>query len=275
MFLYGPPGTGKTTIGSRISSIYQDYVWVPYAVEVDSQIITVFDPGVHKRRLETEIEDCDRRWVLCHRPCVITGGELTGEMLELQYNPALRYYSAPLQMKANNGVILLDDFGRQRIRPQELLNRWMTALDRRVEYLSLPGGRKFEIPFDTLVIFATNMEPAELADEAFLRRIPNKIRVGWATREQFMEIFRREAKGSRALPIDDEVLTFLVNHLTNELNVPLSPCYARDLLDQIFWAARYLHAKPELTKELAKWACSNYFLQTPTNDNRESLEKSE
>jgi predicted ATPase with chaperone activity len=166
MFLYGPPGTGKTSIASRISSIYQDDVWIPHAVEVDSQIITVYDPGVHKRRLETELEDCDRRWVLCRRPCVITGGELTAEMLELQYNPVLRFYSAPLQMKANNGVFILDDFGRQRIRPQELLNRWMTALDRRVEFLSLPGGRKFEIPFYTLVIFSTNIEPLQLADEA-------------------------------------------------------------------------------------------------------------
>jgi MoxR-like ATPase len=269
MFLYGPPGTGKTSIASRISSIYQDYVWIPHAVEVDSQIITVYDPGVHKRRLETDLEDCDRRWVLCRRPCVITGGELTAEMLELQYNPVLRFYSAPLQMKANNGVFILDDFGRQRIRPQELLNRWMTALDRRVEFLSLPGGRKFEIPFDTLVIFSTNIEPLQLADEAFLRRIPNKIRVGWATKEQFMKIFRQEAEGIRALSIDDEVLEFLADYLTTELKVPLSPCYARDLLDQIFWAARYLHAKPEFNKELAKWACSNYFLQTPANGRSE------
>jgi MoxR-like ATPase len=265
MFLYGPPGTGKSSIASRVSSIYEDYVWIPHAVEVDSQIITVYDPGVHKRRLETELEDCDRRWVLCRRPCVISGGELTAEMLELQYNPVLRFYAAPLQMKANNGVFILDDFGRQRIRPQELLNRWMTALDRRVEFLSLPGGRKFEIPFDTLVIFATNIEPLQLADEAFLRRIPNKIKVGWATKEQFMEIFRREAEGSRALAVNDEVLEFLVDYLTKEMRVPLSPCYARDLLDQIFWAARYLHAKPEFTKDLAKWACSNYFLQSPAS----------
>jgi MoxR-like ATPase len=266
MFLYGPPGTGKSSIASRISTIYQDYVWIPHAVEVDNQIITVYDPGVHTRRLESDIEDCDRRWVLCRRPCMITGGELTAEMLELQYNPVLRFYSAPLQMKANNGVFILDDFGRQRIRPQDLLNRWMTALDRRVEFLSLPGGRKFEIPFDTLVVFATNIEPLQLADEAFLRRIPNKIKVGWVTKEQFMEIFRQEAQGVRALAVDDEVLEFLVDYLTNELKVALSPCYARDLLDQIFWAARYLHAKPEFTKDLAIWACSNYFLQTPTSE---------
>jgi MoxR-like ATPase len=271
MFLYGPPGTGKSSIASRISTIYQDYVWIPHAVEVDNQIITVYDPGVHKRRLESDIEDCDRRWVLCRRPCMITGGELTAEMLELQYNPVLRFYSAPLQMKANNGVFILDDFGRQRIRPQDLLNRWMTALDRRVEFLSLPGGRKFEIPFDTLVVFATNIEPLQLADEAFLRRIPNKISVSWATKEQFMEIFRREAEGARALRVDNDVLQFLVDYLTNEMKVALSPCYARDLLDQIFWAARYLHARPELTKDVAKWACSNYFLQTSTSEKNKTV----
>ena len=259
MFLYGPPGTGKTSIANRITEIYHDYVWVPHAVEVDNQIITVFDPGVHRRRLESEIEDSDRRWVLCHRPFVITGGELTGEMLELQFNSVSRYYSAPLQMKANNGIFVLDDFGRQRMRPQELLNRWMTALDRRIEFLALPGGRKFEIPFDTLVVFSTNIEPMQLGDEAFLRRIPNKIKVDFATREQFMKIFRREAEMVRGLPVKDEVLEFLVQHLTDEIKVPLSHCYARDLLDQIFWAARYLHAKPEFTVDLAKWACSNYF----------------
>lgn len=275
MFLYGPPGTGKTSIANRISAIYQDYVWVPQAVEVDGQIITVFDPGVHKTRDEGKIEDCDRRWVLCQRPCVITGGELSGEMLELQYNSALRYYSAPLQMKANNGVLILDDFGRQRIRPQELLNRWMTALDRRVEFLSLPGGRKFEIPFDTLVVFSTNIEPLELADEAFLRRIPNKIKVGWATKEQFLEIFRREARVARGLSVDDKVLHFLVGYLTKELKVQLSPCYVRDLLDQIFWAARYLHAKPEFTEELATWACSNYFLQSPESGENKPSEMAE
>jgi MoxR-like ATPase len=259
MFLYGPPGTGKTSIASRVLAIYKDYVWIPYAVEVDNQIITVFDPGVHRRRLESEIEDSDRRWVLCHRPCVITGGELTGEMLELQFNPVSRYYSAPLQMKANNGIFVIDDFGRQRMRPQELLNRWMTALDQRIEYLSLPGGRKFEIPFDTLVIFSTNIEPRQLGDDAFLRRIPNKIKVDFASPEQFVKIFRREAEEVRGLPVDEDVLDFLVDHLQNEIKVPLSQCYPRDLLDQIFWAARYLNAKPEFNKDLARWACSNYF----------------
>jgi MoxR-like ATPase len=265
MFLYGPPGTGKTSIASRVRAIYHDYVWIPYAVEVDNQIITVFDPGVHQRREESEIEDSDRRWVLCHRPCVVTGGELTGEMLELQYNPVSRYYSAPLQMKANNGIFVIDDFGRQRMRPQELLNRWMTALDQRIEYLGLPGGRKFQIPFDTLVVFSTNIEPMQLGDQAFVRRIPNKIKVDFASPEQFVKIFRREAEEVRGLTVREEDLNFLVDYLTNHLKVELSHCYARDLLDQIFWAARYLNAKPEFNQELAKWACSNYFFSGMSN----------
>jgi hypothetical protein len=144
------------------------------------------------------------------------------------------------------------------MRPQELLNRWMTALDQRIEYLSLPGGRKFEIPFDTLVIFSTNIEPKQLGDDAFLRRIPNKIKVDFASAEQFVNIFRKESE-ARGLPVDEEVLDFLVDHLLTEIRVPLSQCFPRDLLDQIFWASRYLNANPEFNKDLATWACSNYF----------------
>ena len=260
MFLYGPPGTGKTSVAMRLASMYADKVWVPYAIEVDNQIVTVYDPGVHMRTPALEPEDTDKRWILCRRPCVVTGGELTLEMLEVQYNPISQYSSAPAQMKANNGVLILDDFGRQRVKPLDLLNRWMTALDRRIEFLTLPGGRKFEIPFDLLVVFSTNLAPLQLGDEAFLRRIPNKILVRHATEEQFKQIFLREVNaGTRQLKVEPEVLDFLVRHLREDLKQSLSQCYARDILDQIFWAAKYLHAKPEFTLELAQWACSNYF----------------
>lgn len=260
MFLYGPPGTGKTSVAMRLASMYADKVWVPYAIEVDNQIVTVYDPGVHMRSPALEPEDTDKRWILCRRPCVVTGGELTLEMLEVQYNPISQYSSAPAQMKANNGVLILDDFGRQRVKPLDLLNRWMTALDRRIEFLTLPGGRKFEIPFDLLVVFSTNIAPLQLGDEAFLRRIPNKILVRHATEEQFKQIFLREVNaGTRQLKVEPEVLDFLVRHLREDLKQSLSQCYARDILDQIFWAAKYLHAKPEFTLELAQWACSNYF----------------
>jgi MoxR-like ATPase len=260
MFLYGPPGTGKTSIATRLSSIYSDKVWLPYAIEVDNQIVTVYDPGVHHRHPSLEPEDSDKRWALCSRPCVVTGGELTLEMLEVQYNPISQYSSAPSQMKANNGVLILDDFGRQRVKPQDLLNRWMTALDRRIEFLTLPGGKKFEIPFDPLVVFSTNIEPLQLGDAAFLRRIPNKILAPYATEEQFKQIFLREVNtGARMLKVEPEVLDFLVRHLREDLKQTLSQCYARDILNQIFWAAEYLRAKPEFTEELAQWACSNYF----------------
>jgi DNA polymerase III delta prime subunit len=261
MFLYGPPGTGKTSLAMRLPSVYSDSVWIPYAVEVEDQIITVFDPGVHQRTPGGEPEETDRRWVLCRRPCVITGGELSLETLDVQYNPIQRYSAAPAQMKANNGVLVLDDFGRQRARPQELLNRWMTALGMRVEFLTLPGGQKFEIPFDVMVVFATNIEPNELGDEAFLRRIPNKVLVDYANEDQFKDIFMREVSAaSRKIHVDPKDLDFLVNHITNDLKKPLCHCYARDILNQIFWASNYLQAKPEFNEDLARWACSNYFV---------------
>ena len=165
--LHGPSGTGKTAIAETLPRIYDDHVWLPYAVEIDGQIITVYDPGIHERSEEAEPADGDRRWVLCSRPRVIVGGELTTEMLDLQFNPLTKFYSAPLQMKANNGVLIVDDFGRQRMQPEEMLNRWIVPLDRRIDFLTLAGGKSFEIPFDLFVVFATNLDPAELMDEAF------------------------------------------------------------------------------------------------------------
>jgi predicted ATPase with chaperone activity len=259
IFLHGPSGTGKTSIANSLPTIYHDQVCIPYAVEVDGQIITVYDPGLHRPSGEAVPEDTDKRWVLCHRPCVIAGGELSAEMLDLQYNQASRYYTAPLQMKANNGVLILDDFGRQRMRTDELFNRWMTPLDRRVDFLTLPGGKKFEIPFDLFVVFATNLDPNELADEAFLRRIPNKIRINHASLEQFLEIFRREC-ATRLLERDEVVETHLVQFITQEMKQPLLQCYARDLINQIFWAAAYLGVEPRLTQNTLDQACRNYFL---------------
>ena len=177
IILYGPTGTGKTVIAETLPRIYKDSVWIPHAVEVQGQIITVFDPLLHKSREEMMSAECDARWVLCRRPRVIVGGELTMQLLDLQLNPALGFYSAPLQMKANNGILIIDDFGRQRISPAELLNRWIVPLDRRIDFLTLAGGNKFEIPFDLIVAFSTNLNPASLADEAFMRRIQTKIKV--------------------------------------------------------------------------------------------------
>ena len=259
IFLHGPAGTGKTSIANSLPAIYNDQVWIPYAVEADGQIITVYDPGVHRQSEETAPEDSDRRWVSCRRPRVIAGGELSAEMLDLQYNHVGRYYTGPLQMKANNGVLIMDDFGRQRMRPVELFSRWMTPLDRRVDFLTLPGGKKFEIPFDLFVVFATNLDPSELADQAFLRRIPNKIRTDYATPEQFIEIFRAEC-ATRLLDSDEGVAEHLVKLITQGMKQPLSHCYARDLVNQIYWAAAYLGVEPRLTRSTLEQACRNYFL---------------
>jgi hypothetical protein len=262
IFLYGPPGTGKTTIASCIPGIYNDSVLIPHAVDVDNQIITVYDPGVHRPSSEPLPDDSDQRWVLCQRPCVLAGGELSAEMLDLQFGKSTQFYTAPLQMKANNGVLILDDFGRQRMRADDLLNRWMTPLDRRVDFLTLPGGRKFEIPFDLLVVFSTNLDPAQLADEAFLRRIPNKMLLDYASPEDFIEVFRRECE-VRLLPCNGGLPEYLVECITEEMKQPISHCYARDLINQVFWAARYANVEPRLTRETVREACRAYFLSSP------------
>ena len=189
----------------------------------------------------------------------MTGGELTIEMLDLQFNPVTKFYAAPLQLRANNGVLIIDDFGRQRMRPEEMLNRWIVPLDRRIDYLTLAGGKKFEVPFDLLVVFATNLDPRELTDEAFLRRIHNKIKVGYVTPEQFHEISRRVCQ-QLGLGYDAAVIGHLIDVLIKELKQPLRACYPRDVIHQIFWAAAYQGKRPQLEPETVAQACRNYFL---------------
>lgn len=196
MFLYGPPGTGKSSIAERLLRVYRDVVAVPFAVVVDGQIITVFDPILHKP-VKTQPEGIDPRWVICERPSIIVGGELTGRMLDLAYEPNSGVYLAPLQMQANNGILVIDDFGRQALTPSELLNRWIVPLDRQVDYLSLSYGVKFEVPFDAKIVFSTNLEPEVLGDEAFFRRIQSKLLIPAINDEEFDEVLRRvcAAKG--------------------------------------------------------------------------------
>ena len=260
IFLYGPTGTGKTTIAETLTRLfYDDQVWLPYAVEVDGQIITVYDSVLHQRVEQPATRGHDGRWVLCRRPRVLVGGELTIEMLDLQFNPSTKFYDGPVQMKANNGVLIVDDFGRQRISPEELLNRWVVPLDRRIDFLTLAGGKKIEVPFDLFVVFATNLDPAKMVDEAFLRRIQTKIKVDCVTPEQFREIFRRVCL-QLDLSYDVAVVDDLIQMIGLEYKEPLRACYPRDIVQQIVAGARYLQKEPRLDREAVAQACRNYFL---------------
>jgi energy-coupling factor transporter ATP-binding protein EcfA2 len=260
VFLHGPAGVGKTTMAETLSRVLsEDDVWIPYAVEVDGQIITVYDPAIHRRIPESEPENRDERWVLCHRPVVAVGGELTVEMLELQYNPSLKFYVAPAQMKANNGVLIIDDFGRQRISPEELLNRWIVPLDRGIDFLTLTGGKKFEIPFEMLVVFASNIDPYKLLDPAFLRRIQTKIKIGTVSDEQFCEIFCRVAQ-EKHVPFAPGIPDALIDYIHSTLHQELRSCYPRDIVNQVCWAARFEGKKPYLDRAALKQAVEAYFM---------------
>ncbi|MDT8067912.1 MAG: hypothetical protein ROO76_07055 [Terriglobia bacterium] len=260
IFLHGPTGSGKTTIAETLTKVFAaDKVWIPYAVEVDGEVIAVYDPIIHRKVEEPTADVGDRRWVLCERPTVLVGGELTIEMLDLQFNGIAKFYEAPVQMKANNGVLIIDDFGRQRLRPDELLNRWVVPLDRHIDFLSLAGGKKIEMPFEMFVVFATNMSPSELVDAAFLRRIQTKIRVGNISGAQFHEIFRRVAQSAK-LQYDREVVDELIHVIQQSLHEPLRACQPRDIVNQIYWAAKYEGTPMKLDHNTIKRAVDAYFL---------------
>jgi hypothetical protein len=258
ILLYGPAGTGKTSIAEVLPNAYGDCVWIPYAIEVFGQIITVYDSGIHQRFHEGKRQDDDGRWVLCRRPRVMVGGELTIKMLDLSFDPVGKVYSAPIQMKANNGVLIVDDFGRQLVRPEALLNRWIVPLDRGIDFLTLGGGKKFEIPFDLFLVFASNLDPAQLGDEAFLRRIANKIKIDCVRPNQFHEIFRRVCS-KLGLDYDPEVVNYAIETLISIYNEPLRACQPRDIVRQICWSARYDGNTPRLDRESVSEACRNHF----------------
>jgi len=260
IFLYGPSGTGKTTVAETLWGLFVDVdVWVPHALDVDGQIISVFDPGLHQRSDTAVRPENDPRWVLCRRPRVVAGGELTVEMLDLQFNPVTKYYAAPTQMKANNGLLIIDDFGRQRVRPEELLNRWVVPLDRNIDFLTLFGGHKIEVPFDVVVVFATNLDPSTLVDEAFLRRIQTKIKLDNIGDEQFHEICRRVC-AEEHLEYQSPVVDELIRVIRRDLNQPLRACYPRDIISQVVWGARYEKRTPRFDRESVATACGAYFI---------------
>jgi predicted ATPase with chaperone activity len=260
IFLYGPSGVGKTTIAELLSKVLsEDAVWLPHAIEIDGSIITVYDPTLHTRVPHMEPPNHDERWVLCQRPSVMVGGELTIDMLDLQFNPGTRFYTGPVQMKANNGVLIIDDFGRQRVRPDEMLNRWVVPLDRKIDFLTLAGGRKIEMPFEMLVVFASNLDPAQLLDAAFLRRIQSKIFIGEVSDEEFCEIFRRVAV-DRKIECDESVAKALIDFVHGTLKQELRSCYPRDIINQICWSAKYEGKPAQINHRSVMRAIESYFL---------------
>jgi len=264
MFIYGPPGNGKTTIAETIGQVLPETVFVPHALYVGGQIVTVFDPVNHTPVTglpddDTAVDAIDQRWVRVQRPIVMAGGELTLRMLDLEFNTIAKFYEAPLQMKANNGLFIIDDFGRQQMNPQSLLNRWIINLDRQIDFMSMHTGMKFEIPFDQLVIFATNLDPKSLVDEAFLRRIRYKIKIEHPTEAEFREIFERVCQ-MNAIAFRHDVYEYLIEHWYRRHNIAFNACHARDLIDHVIDLARFFEETPELHRDTIDHACENYFV---------------
>ena len=260
LFLFGHPGNGKTVMAEHIVPLLGGHIFVPHCIVVDGQIIKVLDFHNHVPVNPTGSNrlDWDRRWVRCERPAIIVGGELTLEALDLTYNPANRYYEAPLQMKANSGLFLIDDFGRQQVHPRELLNRWIVPLEKRIDYLTLHTGKKIEVPFDQLIVFSTNLEPKDLVDEAFLRRIQNKVRIHNPSPDAFREIFRRQCR-EFGVTFDQEVLIYLLREYYIKPKRELRACHPRDLLRILVGFARYHNSPPALSQQLIDRACQVYF----------------
>jgi len=270
IFIYGVPGSGKTTIAEGIGNVLVGSLMVPHAISVEGHVIKMHDAQYH-RPIEAEPPTDgpapivrprpDKRWVRCERPTVIAGGELTLTDLDLVYDPVAKYYEAPLQLRANGGMLLIDDFGRQQVRPVDLLNRWMVPLESRSDFMTLHTGRKVEVPFDTLIVFSTNLEPRDLVDEAFLRRIRHKIEVGVPNAEQIRTIMQRVCK-ARGVPYSDEGFNHLAQEWYGKHGIQPRGVHPRDIVDQLVDICRYRSIEPALTPELVEAACRSYFVIT-------------
>ena len=274
IFMYGPPGNGKTSIARAFGNlVLSQEMYIPYALYLDGQVIKVYDavshklaaeaksglPGTTTGNLRTNARR-DPRWIKIRRPFIMTGGELTLAGLDLVYDDTHKFYEAPFQVKANGGILLIDDFGRQQVRPRDLLNRWIVPLENRVDYLTLHNGRKVEVPFDVLIVFSTNLPPKDLVDEAFLRRLRHKIEVGDPSYEEYREIFKRVAETKR-VQYNDQGLAYLLQEWYIKRNRKLRASHPRDLCDQILDISSYLSVPPVMNREMIDRAAMAYFVE--------------
>jgi hypothetical protein len=278
IFFFGYPGNGKTSIAERITRLMGDSIYVPNAVIANGQIIKIYDPILHTPM--KEIDEMagagtdtvlkrgiafDRRYIRIRRPTIVVGGELTMPMLDLRYNGVGKFYEAPLQMKANGGIFMIDDFGRQQVRPMDLLNRWIVPLEKKYDYLTTTLGTKIEVPFDEVLIFSTNLDPTQLADEAFLRRIKFKIEVRDPDEEQFRKIWELVCKGRR-VEFDPNGLDYLIDKWYRPINRPFRMCQPRDILDQMMSIAKYNMERVNFSPDLIDAACDTYFISSQKRD---------
>lgn len=260
LFFYGPPGNGKTAVCQRMTAGFGGDIFIPYALLVDDFVVKVFDDTVHIPVPAQEGESWDERWIRIKRPMIIVGGELVLEALDLSYSPEVRYYEAPFQLKANCGMLLIDDFGRQKVSPKDLLNRWIVPLESEFDFLTLHTGKKLKVPFDVFVVFSTNLDPSSLVDGAFLRRVRYKLEVSRPDEQQFRQIFKSECK-RKGVRYDEAMLDYLVaRHYVQEKR-PFNACEPRDLLGQVIDLCAYYGIEPQLTADILDRVVHTYFVR--------------